>query len=134
MERMERRTKCQVLWYGETWVCRDQLQNYRLPKNLEECFLVGCPGRGPIPEHVKNYVKPDPVPPKVTLPLTNALEEEVKDETICSYFNCSKPRATGRKYCGDVCRKRFARREYKKRQKEKRLNAKSNSSDSSNST
>lgn len=134
MLRMEKRTKCRVQWYGDTWSCSDQLQNYKLPKSLEECFLVDCPGRGPIPEHIKNYVKPDPAPPKITLPLTNALEEEVKDETICSYFNCSKPRAPGRKYCGDVCRKRFARREYKKRQKEKRLNAKSNYSDSSSST
>ena len=95
------RPRCKVLWYGKEWVCRDQLQKFRFPERMKECFFGSCPGR----EEAK--VEPKVEEPKIEVP-------------ICSYHRCDKPQAPGRKYCGDTCRKRYARWAYKQRKKAER--------------
>lgn len=99
---MNTKPPCKVLWYGEEWICRDQLQSFRFPRQFKDCFLVGCPGRGPYVE------KQEPV----------AIEDPAVEK--CAFFKCSEPRAKGRKYCSDRCRLRNARWAYKQRNKEAR--------------
>jgi len=109
---MNTKPPCKVIWYGEEWICRDQLQKFRFPRKFKECFFLGCPGRGP-------YVEPEPVaePPKEALPEPVCEPTEVP---VCSFFKCDLPQAPGRKYCGDQCRLRSARWNYEQRNKEAR--------------
>lgn len=102
------RPQCKVLWYGKEWICRDQLQKFRFPERMTECFFSSCPGRE------------DSCPPTVEEPKVEPKVEPKISVPQCSYHRCDKPQAPGRKYCGDTCRKRYARWAYKQRKKAER--------------
>ena len=89
--------KCPVKWVGDTWICTKQMQVMRFPSFMDECFLGSCPGRCEKP-------KEGVLPRKV---------REFKEVLApCALESCDKPRAPNRKYCGDRCRKQYARRRY----------------------
>lgn len=110
---MDTKPPCKVLWYGEEWVCSDQLQTFRFPRQFKECFLIGCPGRGPYVE--KKVIEAA----SLEGPLEMRLDTLLQDST-CSFFKCESTRAPGRKYCSDRCRLRSARWNYEQRNKEVR--------------
>lgn len=103
---------CKVRWNNgnNTWQCTRQLNNYPFSKHLKECFYIGCPGRS----------EPPPPTTVVVTPTVNQKTTSLKNPStvaICSYIHCNKPQAPNRKYCSDVCRKRYARWAYKQRKK-----------------
>lgn len=77
------------------------MDGFRFEATDDYCFMVGCLGRSP-------YVAPEnpkPVSPPVK-PVHKA---------ICALDGCADYAAPNRKYCSDRCRKRYARRAYRKR-------------------
>lgn len=101
---------CKVLWKNQntTWQCTRQLNSYPFPKNLKECFYIDCPGRSEPPSLVQ-------LAPSVKQKVASLKDRSTIN--ICSYVHCNKPQASNRKYCSDICRKRYARWAYKQRKK-----------------
>ena len=107
---------CQVRWSedGKSWVCTRNMDMTAYPAVLGACYYITCPGRSMRPEKVTPAPLPELCVPK------KYEESAVK---ICELEGCHQPQAPNRKYCSDRCRKNFARRAYRARQRAKKLKA-----------
>ncbi len=102
---------------SKTWVCPNHLPSARIPSQVSICYFSSCSSvRPPMDEniHMKNKVLR-------TISIVKH-QDKNKDVRYCSMIGCEKviPNESKRKkYCSDYCRKKFARKQYTERMKQK---------------
>ena len=100
---------------------------YKIADLMIACRMLGTSVEELQKESMPKAEEPKKAEPKKVEPKKAVAPKKVEPKVEpkisvpqCSYHRCDKPQAPGRKYCGDTCRKRYARWAYKQRKKAER--------------